>query len=929
MTEKKGQQLYQLGQAIWYDNIQRKLINSGALKQMINEGAIYGVTSNPSIFNQAISKTSDYDAEISNLAWAGLDATRIFWNLAVSDIQRAADLFLPLYEETKKRDGYVSLEVDPVLARNALGTLKAAMKLWQRVDRPNLMIKIPATIQGLVAIRRLISYGVNINVTLIFSLIRYAEVIDAYVTGLTDRISKHEDIANIHSVASFFVSRVDTKVDNLLLKMVANGKLTEAEAGKYYGKAAIANAKKAYDIYQKSLTTKRFSDVERFGVNKQRPLWASTSTKNPQYNDLMYVENLIGVDTVNTIPPQTLDSFLGRGKIDLTLSEGVEEADATLAHLRKIGISMMDVTDELEKEGVKAFKDAYFELLSSIDIRRIQAVGHHPGTVKKIRARLHQLGQQNLTKRIKEGDGSIWVTGRNARDGVKHRMGWVDLPAKSLSLVDDLEGFAKKCWQDGFRQAILLGMGGSSLAAEVFAQTFPSPGIKNRMDVRVLDSTDPEQIKSMEKFCSSKQTLLIASSKSGETAEVNALLEYFWQHQTKKWGRQAKDRFVVITDPGTPLERTANHRKFLRCFLSDPDVGGRFSALSVFGLLPAALMGIDLNRILESAKAARSRIEQGTPLEENHGFIFGVWLAENAKAGRDKLTIISDPLTSSLGSWVEQLVAESTGKDGKGIVPIDQEPELAVTAYSKDRAFVYHRLNGSMDGRADLIRKNGFPVFTIDIHESYELAGAMYLWEYATAVACRVLGVNPFDQPDVQASKRLTQEKIDVYKRDGILIEQVTHMKLDELEVRLANVEMDINKEFDLISAIKNNTKNGDYIGIMAYLPRNEKNLLSLRTLRESITDRTTLPATMGFGPRYLHSTGQLHKGGPNNGLFILITGDSSARVLYPPDDIPFAVLKQAQALGDYEALAEKGRRVIQFHLSRTSLNHLVERLIK
>jgi transaldolase len=365
------QELYAAGQSVWYDNIQRGLLDNGELAGMIERGEIRGVTSNPTIFMNAITKSHDYDAGLAPLAKAGRDKEEIFWQLAIEDIQRAADLFRSLYDQSNRGDGYVSLEVSPYLAHQTDKTLAEAKQLWQRVDRPNLMVKIPATVAGLPAITGAIAAGVNVNVTLIFSLERYAAVMDAYLTGLEQRVAAGLPVDMIASVASFFVSRVDTKVDGHLAAMIDRGGMRAEKAERLPGKAAIANARLAYANFKKVFGSERFQALKAQGARVQRPLWASTGTKNPKYRDVVYVEELIGPDTVNTVPPQTLTAFLDHGVVRAgSLEENVAEARQTLVDLESLGISMSAVTSELEQEGVKSFADAFTALLSAVDASR-------------------------------------------------------------------------------------------------------------------------------------------------------------------------------------------------------------------------------------------------------------------------------------------------------------------------------------------------------------------------------------------------------------------------------------------------------------------------------------------------------------------------------------------------------------------------------
>lgn len=357
------QRLFAAGQSIWYDNIERRLLHNGEMAGMIARGDVRGVTSNPTIFQKAIVESQDYDAGLEALARAGWNAERIFWQLAVEDIQAAADLFRPLYEESGGGDGYVSLEVNPYLAHDAEGTLAEAKQLWQRVDRPNLMVKIPATEAGLPAVTAAIAAGVNVNVTLIFARERYRRVMDAYLCGLEERLARRLPLEGVASVASFFVSRVDTKVDARLLSL-------DGQGDALLGKAAIANARLAYADFKEVVASERFQALEARGARVQRPLWASTGTKNKKYSDVLYVEELIGPKTVNTVPPHTLEAFLQHGRVRNSLEEELAGARQTLAALEELGIDMDEVTDELEREGVKAFADAFAGLLAAVDERR-------------------------------------------------------------------------------------------------------------------------------------------------------------------------------------------------------------------------------------------------------------------------------------------------------------------------------------------------------------------------------------------------------------------------------------------------------------------------------------------------------------------------------------------------------------------------------
>jgi transaldolase len=365
-----SQKVYELGQSLWYDNIERRLLENGELAGMIARGEIYGVTSNPSIFNNAIAKSSDYDAALVPLAKAGKSAIEIFEALAVEDIRQAADLFADFYHSTGGKDGFVSLEVNPDLATNTEETLSEAKRLWKLVDRPNLMIKIPATKAGLPAITAAIAAGINVNVTLIFSQERYEEVMEAYLVGLEQRVEAGEPVERVASVASFFVSRLDSNVDDKLKVKVEAGEISQESAEALYGKAAVANAKLAYQRFRKIFESDRFNALKARGAQLQRPLWASTSTKNPAYPDVLYVDTLIGPNTVNTVPPKTLVQFNDHGKVGLTLEDGLSDAEKVFAGLITAGVLIEQVTQELEDAGVRAFSAAFHSLIDAVESRR-------------------------------------------------------------------------------------------------------------------------------------------------------------------------------------------------------------------------------------------------------------------------------------------------------------------------------------------------------------------------------------------------------------------------------------------------------------------------------------------------------------------------------------------------------------------------------
>lgn len=894
------EKLTSLGQSLWLDNIQRKQLENGELKAMIERGDIRGMTSNPSIFNNAIAKSKDYDAALTSLAWAGWDAEKIFWQLAIEDIRAACDLFQPLYEETNGGDGFVSIEVSPDVANDTAATLAQVEQLWARVHRPNLMVKIPATKAGIPAIRKAISVGINVNITLIFSLKRYAEVMEAYLSGLEDHIAAGHAVHHIASVASFFVSRVDSKIDPQL-----------PEASPLKGKAAIANAKLAYDAYEQTFSTRRWENLKIKGARVQRPLWASTSTKNPAYPDTIYIDNLIGPDTVNTVPPATLEAFRDHGVAEVTITRDLEQAQDALKQLEAAGISMDVVTQELEEEGVQAFADAFAQLLKTIEERRRSAASLLGPITDSVAKRIAQLETDSVPARLWKHDPTLWASDPEGQAEVQKRMGWLDSPDKARELLPSYKAFADEIHREKIGRILVLGMGGSSLTAEVFSSLQAAANIESPVSLAILDSTDPEQVSLAGGNFPPDKSLYIVASKSGGTAEVMAAFDYFWAMSNGDGSR-----FVATTDPGTSLEALARKNNFRRIFSSDESVGGRFSALTDFGMVPAALMAMDLERFLDRADWMKQQCGVQIPAARNPGLALGAVLGEAALAGRDKLTVLADAPLSAFALWVEQIIAESSGKHGKGILPVPLEPLGEPGVYGNDRLFVYLRQTGELDESLKALKEAGHPVIEYAIPDLYEVGAEMYRWEVATVIACSILGVNAFDQPNVETSKKITKAKISDYQKSGSLDEGKSTQTSDGFGV-FSPSSVTGSTLAEVLNNFLAKAKPNGYVAINAYLPRGEDIIKQLQEMRVAIRARTGNPVTAGFGPRFQHSTGQFHKGGPDNALFIVITAEPAADFEVPTEGLTFGTLIRAQALGDYEALIEAGRKVLRVHLLR------------
>jgi transaldolase/glucose-6-phosphate isomerase len=888
------------GTSVWLDQIRRGMIESGELARMVEEDSLRGVTSNPAIFEKAILGSPDYDADIAAAAREGLSAREVYRRLAVRDVQLAADVLRGVYDDTGGADGYVSLEVAPRLAHDTEGTIEQARLYWGLVDRPNLMIKIPATSAGIPAIETALHEGMNVNVTLLFGVAAYEDVMRAYIRAMERRRADGLPLDR-HSVASFFVSRVDTEVDK---RLVAAGRED------VQGRAGLANARAAYQAFLRVFGGEEFATLRAAGCPVQRPLWASTGVKNPAYPETMYVYGLVGPDTVNTMPLPTLQAAAGAGEV--TGPTAAEDPSADLAALANAGIDLTDVTDQLLREGIDAFVVPMNKLITGIEAKREAIVTGRPASFEAdlpadaeqpVAERLRKAAEDDVVRRIWRKDGTLWVPAgtpersgdeRSARGRIEDRLGWLTIADKLLEDLPTIKDFVEQARADGYTDAVLLGMGGSSLAPEVLRRSSP-PG-EGALRLHVLDSTEPLEIQAVAGAIDLATTLFVVSSKSGETIEPNALLAYFRSLQPDP------AHFAAITDPGTTLHELAERDGFRHVFLSDPEIGGRYSALSPFGIVPAALAGVDVQALLEGGQVAAENCEL---VEGNSGLWLGAALGELARRGRDKLTLVVDPPLTSFGLWAEQLVAESTGKRGRGILPVAGEPLASPSDYGADRVFVHLRDADAPDPRhAEAIAAlaaAGHPTVTLTGAGASDLGRIFFFAEFATAVAGWALEVNPFDQPDVQGAKENTAALLERGAPAGL-----DDGSLAELLVGLAPP---------------------GYLAIMGYLPYDDAIDAAVARLRARVIERFGVATTFGYGPRFLHSTGQLHKGGPPTGRFLQLVHDAADDLDVPGRPYTFRTLIGAQADGDLLALREHGLPAVRVRLPAADLAGAITRL--
>ncbi len=943
MAENPLRDLEACGVAVWSDFIRRDFIDDGNLKKLVEDDGISGVTSNPTIFEKAIGGSSDYDDQLRELVTSGVTTPEdIFREVASTDICMAAEVLRPVYDRTSTHDGFVSVEVSPEAAHDYQKTLDDAHFFWSRIDRPNIMIKVPATREGIPAVEQLISEGINVNITLIFSVDVYEDVMEAFLKGLERRVEAGQPIDHIASVASFFVSRVDTLTDKLLEEKLSGSSADTSEIKSLEGKAAIANARIAYERFQRVFSSDRFKKLEARGAQVQRPLWASTSTKNPNYPDTMYVDQLVGQEIVNTMPINTIDAVRDHGKIECgTVSQNVEEAHQVVERLRKVGIDIKTVTDQLTVEGVDSFSNSLHGLYSVIAEKTANIQAQTESSAKAsldgqqgaVESALQHLEGDSVIQRIWEKDPTVWKPTGQDQSEIADRLGWLDVADEMLRHLDRFTEVAQTVKDAGYTHVVVLGMGGSSLAPYVLSQTFGRQ--TGFPELRILDSTDPDAVAALESEIEIGKTLFIVASKSGTTTEPNAFMETFWQKVKDTGMPDPGSQFVAITDPGTSLEDTAQERNFRWTFLNPADIGGRYSALSYFGLVPAAAMGLNVQRLLDGAVRMEQACSPSVGARENPGAWLGAVMGELSKAGRNKVTFFLSPGISTFGLWLEQLLAESTGKEGKGLVPVPDNPPGSPDDYGQDHLFVSITLANEgedIESGVQALVQAGEPVVRLTVSNAYDLGAEFFRWEFATAVAGSLMGINAFNQPNVQESKDNTKRLLQQFQQSGSLPEPRPLAEVSGIRIYLNDAARSCVPSDSLgdatrtLSEFLGQVRAPEYVALMAYIEPSPEHDRELEPLRVALRDGLKVAVTLGYGPRFLHSTGQLHKGGPPEGVFIQITAGYKQDVPVPGEKYSFGTLVAAQALGDFQALQQHGRPAIRLHLpdeSQTSMKKL------
>ncbi len=935
MDENPLWRLRDHGQSVWLSYLRRRLLDGGDLQHLIEARALSGIESDLEFLCGALARGNEYGASLRRPMDEGVDVDTIGEHLLAEEARAAAEVLTPLYEQSSGREGFVSIDVVSGRPDDPQSTSAAIHRAVGLIEHPNIMFKVLATDSGFAVLEAMTAEGYHIHVGPLFSVPSVRQAVRAFAGGLRRR-TEAGGAADVTSAISFGLAPLDIAVDDLLGDLIRDSAHDTSREESLVGSIAVATAKVVCREQRELLQRELGSEVAAPSSPLQRIIWTNTATKNPRFGEFHYIEDLVGPDSGLSLSRSSLEAFHQRGVVAATLGRSVDEATEILAELADVGIDLEDLGRRLEQRANDKLAAARDRFVSTVG-RACEALGANEptasrvtlgggrwwGAVEEIPAELLPVevldDLEELVPRLWCKDPSLWSDEPAEQELIYNRLGWIDL-IEPMSFESLPAGrFASRMVDADIEDIVVLGMGGSSLCAEVFRDVF---GIDN---VWVLASTIPRVVKRIAEHVDPARTLVVVSSKSGTTLETRVLADYFYFYAlATPMLETAGERFVAVTDPGTPLEQAAHERDFQGLWLTPPDVGGRFSAFTHFGVLPMALMELDAGAILESAQRMAASCAAEVPVSLNPAALLGVALHEGFRTGRDKLTFLCDEGLAPFAAWAEQLVAESLGKDGVGLVPIVGEPAGDSGDYGDDRLFVGMELGPEPDARLQRLLDQlapDHPVMRFHLDDRNEIGAELFRWQLGTAVAGALLEINPFDEPDVEASKQRTIEILDA--AGDASAAAPAPVDVGDGWAVFADLERDAELAArhegeglaSWLNAHLGRAAVPDYVGLQIFLAADSETRDKLDDIRWILRERLGVATSLGWGPGYLHSTGQLHKGGPDIGVFLLATATDPEDLECPGFDYSFGRLARAQALGDLRALQERGRRVLHLHL--------------
>ncbi|HEX9697971.1 MAG TPA: transaldolase family protein [Acidobacteriota bacterium] len=954
------------GQGVWVRHLRRRLVESGALDELIATSAVSGIESDLGVLAAAVARGAEYRPVLERLA-AGEDIEEVVEGLLAEEARLAADALAGVYESSAGRDGYVSIDVLPQFAEDADELTRAVLRMMRAIERRNVMVRVPPTGSAFAVLETMTADGFHVHVGPVFTVSGLARAAQAFVNGARRHLASGAGAGDLAALVSFGLAPLEIAIDDALRERIRESEGDTSSAESLLGNGAVAVAKvgcrRQRQVLDRGLGPERRAD----GPRMMRLLWTDVATHDPRARDARYVESLIGPDTAVSMSLVSLRAFRDRGVVDATLGQWVDEAAEFLGELESFGIDIEAVGRELEDRVAADQTDAYDALVivleaaaealaadprdalaaarsgapwinagAEVPAGLVAGLGGGPsggpsdGPVGGLSGGLSD-GDPGPIRRLWDKDASLWGGEQATQELIRNRLGWLDIVDSMRVECEPALRFARRVRDSDVEDVVLLGMGGSSVFADACRRIFGAAYFK------VLDSTLPAEIRRVAGRIDLARTLFVVASKSGTTIETRALADHFYA-QTTPMLESPGERFVAITDPGTPLEQVAHERGFQHLWLAPPDVGGRFSALSHFGVLPMALMGIDAGAVLESAWSMAVACSPEVELAANPGARLGHALHGAWAGGRDKLTFLCGEPVAPFAAWAEQLVAESTGKDGVGLVPVVDEPAAPASDYGDDRLFVGLRLAGDAgdahEALLEALEADGHPVLRFVLRDRHEIGAELFRWQVAIGVAGALMGINPYDEPDVQDSKERTAALL-AAQQEGEPVADRAPLDAGAGWAVFADLERDAELASrqrgdglgSWLAAHLGRAELPDYIGLQAFIAGDGRSRASLASLRRLLVSRLGVATTLGWGPGFLHSTGQLHKGGPAHGLFVQITADDAEDLDCSGHGYSFATLARAQALGDLKALQERGRRVLRIHLrdAATGLDDLLE----